>query len=300
MAMPTFLVIGAMKCGTGALHLYLRQHPQVFMRRKGPHYFAFVGARPRFAGPQSGLNNAITDRGDYERLFAPGEGYPARGEASWTSMYVPEAAERIRRELPDARLIAVIRHPAERAYSGYLHTRLYGREPAATFEEALALEPERIRENWPYPWRYRDLGYYGRQLERFFATFPRERIRVYLQEDLRRDSLAVIRDAYAFVGVDPSFAPDVSVRPNATGVPRGPLVRAATAASRPLRKLMRRTLPVAMHKRLRAAVARGALERPKLDPAVRARLTEEYVDDIRLLERLIERDLSNWLAGPAA
>lgn len=294
MTMPNFLVIGAMKCATGAMSVYLKQHPEVFFKKNTRHYFAFGGERPRHGGPPSALDRPITDRTEYERLFEGADGHRAIGEGSWSSIYHPGTAERIRREIPDARIVAIVRQPAERAWSGYLHLRLYGREPARTFEEALALEPQRLHEGWAMPWLYRDVGLYGRQLARYYDVFPADRIRVYLQEDLGRDPVAVMKDAYAFLGVDPSFTPDTSLRPNASGAPRGGLVGVAARVSRPARRLARAVLPRLFHRRLRSAVVRRSTERRRLDPAARARLTEGFAEDIDLLARLIGRDLSHW------
>ena len=296
--MPTFLVIGAMKSGTTALWWYLRQHPDVFMPdAKEPHYFAFAGAPPRTRGPRSVADRAVRDHAAYERLFEAAGARHAVGEASPSSMYVPEACERIRREVPDARFIAVLRQPAERAYSSYLHLRRSGVETAPTFAQALELEPRRIADGWGYgAWLYRDLGYYGRQLERFYSAFPGGRIRVYLSEELSRDPVAVSRDAYAFLGVDPAFTPDTSLRPNVSGVPRGPLARIAFAWQTPLRSRLAAIVPAPVRKRIRNAVARRLLERPGLDPDLRARLTAGFADDIRLLATLTGRDLSRWLA----
>ena len=296
--MPDFLVIGAAKAGTTAFYWYLRQHPDVFMPEvKEPHYFAFAGQRLAFKGPGVGLNRAITDRATYERLFEAGAGRRAIGEASASSLYVPEAPERIRREAPEARLIAILRQPADRAFSSYLHLKRDGREPAAGFAEALALEPQRIRDDWGFLWRYRDVGYYGRQLERYYALFPRERIRIYLHEDLRRDTPGVVRDAYAFIGVDQAFVPDTSVQFNPGGIPRSSLLGAAIGFRSPLRWLARRALPPIVLQRLKSQVGRQALARPRLDPLLRARLTDEFAEDIRLLASLIGRDLSHWLAA---
>lgn len=294
--MPTFLIIGAAKAGTTAFYWYVRQHPNVFMPEvKEPHYWAFAGQRLDFKGPGVGLNRAITDRAAYERLFEPGRGRRAIGEASASSLYVPEAPERIRRDLPDARLIAVLRQPADRAFSSYLHLKRDGREPAADFAEALALEPRRIRDNWGFLWRYRDVGFYGRQLARYYGLFPREQIRVYLSEHLSRDPVGVIRDAYAFIGVDPAFVPDTSVQFNPGGVPRSSLFGLAIGYRSPLRWLARQVLPPSVLQRLKSGIARQALARPRLDPALRAQLTAEYADDIRRVSDLIGRDLSYWL-----
>jgi len=295
--LPNFLIIGAQKSGTTALYWYIRQHPDVFMpERKEPNHFSFARP-PAFSGPGA-ANRAVTDRAEYEALFEPGAGRKALGEASTSYLYTPGTAERIERELPGARLMAILRHPADRAFSAYLQMKRDGREPARDFAEALALEPQRLSDNWAYGWRYRDFGYYGAQLARYYERFPRDRIRVYLHEDLRRDPIGVARDAFAFLGVDPSFTPDTSVEPNIGGIPRTGIVGKIIGFRSPLRPVVR-MLPRAVRERLKDFGARRTLERPRIDPELRAQLTRDYADDIRRLQALIGRDLSHWLSGGA-
>ena len=107
-----------------------------------------------------------------------------------------------------------------------------------------------------------------------------------------------MRDADAFLGVDPAFAPDLSVEANAGGIPRGRVVAALLGPRSPLRTLTR-AIPRQTRERLKERVRRRMLVRPAIPPGVRAELTAGYADDIRRLSSLIERDLSHWLA-PAA
>lgn len=295
--MPNFFIVGAQKSGTTALYWYLRQHPNVFMpERKEPSYFAFDGP-PTFRGPGA-ANRAVLDRAAYERLFDPGAGCAGRGEASTSYLYSTQAPPRILDAVPDARLMAILRHPADRAYSAFQQLKRDGREPARDFAEALALEPRRIEENWAYGYRYRDFGYYGRQLARYYDLFPRDRIRVFLHEDLRDRPNDVVRDAFSFLGVDPAFTPDLSVEPNVSGIPRGGLVGFLIGFRSPLRPIVR-ALPRAIRERVKQAGARRTLVRTRVDPELRDRLTADYAEDIRRLAALIGRDLSHWLA-PAA
>ncbi|HEX6473777.1 MAG TPA: sulfotransferase, partial [Candidatus Limnocylindria bacterium] len=132
--LPNFLVIGAAKSGTTALWSLLRQHPQVFMPAlKEPHHFAFDADQPapQFRGPGANLHrDAVTGTDAYRALFADAGEALAVGEASATYLYVAASVERIRAAIPDARLVAILRQPADRAYSSYLHLKRQGREPA--------------------------------------------------------------------------------------------------------------------------------------------------------------------------
>ncbi|MDX6284922.1 MAG: hypothetical protein QOG53_407 [Frankiales bacterium] len=137
---PDFLLVGAQRSGTTTLHLALKTHPLVVMNRlhKGVNYFDLRYDR----GPQ-------WYRGHFPlRAYARArttwsDGSPITGESSGYYMFHPLAPERIGRDLPDAKLIALVRDPVERAYSAHKHehARGFDTEP---FERAIELEEERL------------------------------------------------------------------------------------------------------------------------------------------------------------
>src|SRR5262245_66695854 len=113
--MPTFLIIGAGKSGTTSLYHYLKQHPDVYMSPvKEPLFFAFAGQQVSWAGSGGSRadSRAITSLEHYQALFREGAGRTALGEASSAYVYYPAAAERLRRLVPDAKLIVILRCPA--------------------------------------------------------------------------------------------------------------------------------------------------------------------------------------------
>ena len=145
MPKPTFLIIGAQKCGTDALYHALQQHPDIGMSpNKEPFFFLMNGRLPdyRLPGPRY-TNRLVYDWDAYLQLFAGAAGKRAIGEASaiYLSSYFPEkTAARIRDRIPAAKLIALVRQPAERAYSAYNFYRARDFEPLASFAEALAAD----------------------------------------------------------------------------------------------------------------------------------------------------------------
>lgn len=296
--LPNFLVIGAAKAGTTSLYRYLEQHPDVFMSAiKEPRFFALEGRPVEFCGPgdERVYDETATTLEGYRRLFARAGRARAVGEASVLYLPHPRAAAAIAGRIPDARLIVVLRNPAERAYSAFLYRTRDGYEPLRTFEAALADEPRRIAAGWYYGWHYRDQGFYHRHLRRYFERFDRARIRVHLHEDLVRDPLGVVRDLFAFLGVDPDFRPDVSVRHNPSGRPRNARIQRWLTRRHPLKEAIKRVVPEQWGHRVIARVQRVNLERPPLRPDTRAALTDGYREDVRQLEALLGRDLSHWL-----
>lgn len=306
---PNFLIIGAAKSGTTALWHYLRQHPEVFMTStKHTRFFAFE-EEPRFCGPpprsrgpvgtNSSVPYAVTDLDAYHALFREAKEETAVGEASHSYMYQPGAAERIHAYKADMKLVAILRQPAERAFSHFRQMVRDGREPIDDFLRALDEEDARVRERWWPDFHYGRIGLYGAQLERYFELFARDRIRAYLYEDLNGDPAGVLRDVFRFLGVDEGFSPDASARYNASGVPKNAALHLILQKLRMTRPLAKRLLPEESYRsllRLGSDLHNQNLTKPRLAPEVRAEVTEKYFrGDISKLEGLIGRDLSAWL-----
>jgi hypothetical protein len=302
--MPSFLVIGAMKAGTTSLYYYLKQHPQIHMSPvKEPWFFCYEGERLNFRGPgDEYLNrNAITNLEAYRAHFGRVSTALAIGEASVLYLYVSKTASRIRHHIPQAKLIAILRNPVDRAYSNFLHQQRAGVEPYTAFPDALQDEPRRIRENWAPQWHYLRAGFYHGQLKRYFDRFERKQIRVYLSDDLHADPLAMIKGIFRFLQVDDSFTPDVSLRYNVTRIPRSKTFQQLLQRQHALKFLTRPLLPKQVRQHIFTNLyERNLTEPPPLSPALRHQLLELYRPDILKLQELIQRDLSKWLEHSSA
>ena len=275
MALPNFLVIGAARAGTTSLYHYLRQHPDVYMSPvKEPRY-------SRYEGVSDEAVEQVHGREAYERLFAGATSQRAIGEASPQYLNSPTGPDRIAEDLSGVRLIVSLRNPADRAYSSYVG-RLRGATERCGVDEAMR----------PGTY-YFDTSLYYPRLARYFARFERSRIRVILFDDLVADTRAVVRDLYAFLGVDRTFDGDVSKKHHAGSVPRSItmnriLLRTSLAA--------RRLVPVEAHTGLINRAQRLLLRPPDpLPPSIRGRLLERFRDDIVATGALIGRDLTPWI-----
>jgi Sulfotransferase family len=302
--LPNFLIIGAAKSGTASLYHYLGQHPQVYMSPvKEPNFFALEGHKLDFRAPEAEerINRwSVTSLDAYRALFEGVTTEKAIGEASPMYLYSPEAPERIRRYTPDARLIVVLRDPVERAYSSYMHLRRNGRESLDDFVQALEAEEMRMASNWEWIWHYKNMGFYCEQLKRYYERFDRDQIRVYLHEDLKKDSLGVSREVYEFVGADSSFVPDTSLKYNVSGVPMSRTIFNLIKRPHPVKNALKPLFPERFRRPLVMGLWDRILVKPPLPAEVRGRLVEEYRQDILGLQDLIQRDLSGWLDGRAS
>ena len=297
--LPNFIVLGTEKSGTTSVYYYLDQHPDVFMSPiKETNFFVFDGPIPdaiKWPKPQ---RFRVRTFDAYRQLFQRISTEKAIGEASPSYLYTPSVAERIHRRLPNAKMIVILRDPADRAYSGYT-MRLRNATETRSFSQAIRDEDAGVYEpGWEYAKaHYVGLGFYARQLKPYLKLFGRSQVAIYLFEDLKADGPGFMREVFRFLEVDDTFATDTSLRHNASGVPRsrlfGPVLRET-----PLSRAVKKLLPPALRKRAMVVQERlrGRLLRKETLPAeIRAGLVAGYRDDVLELQEMIQRDLSHWL-----
>jgi len=305
MSLPNFLIIGAAKAGTNALYHYLRQHPQVYMSPwKEPKFFAFESEADlgfRAANGKDAPVNAsvILDQGEYERLFDDArDDELARGEASTHYLYVEKSPTRIKSLIPDAKLIAVLRNPVDRAFSSYQHLVRDDLEPL-DFGAALDAEPQRIAEHYAYLYRYTDMGFYSQQLDRYEKTFSENQLCVLLYDDLRSDPEGTCRQIFSFLGVDEDFVPDMSGEYNRSGVPKNRFMHRLLNPSAPMKRRLWNVTPRLARERLLDAqtkIVNRNLQRQTMPEPERDRLRGVFREEVGRLEARLDRDLSHWLA----
>lgn len=300
MTLPNFLIIGAGRTGTTSLYNYLKQHPQIYMSPvKEPRFFAYENEHPVFNGPVGGvtLKEYSTNLQAYESLFSDVAGETAIGEASVDYFYIPESAERIKRHIPDAKLILILRQPVERAYSQFWARVAIGIEPLTDFSEAMRAEEERIQNNWPPQYHYKSKSFYSSALKRFYQTFDRHQIRVYMHEEYNKNPLAVLQDIFEFLEVDNTFEPDLSRRYNLPrGIAKMGSFRTILKKSGFVKTAFKAFLPEKTQDYLRTTLApKSFAPRPSLEPETRKEFTQGYVKDILELQDLLGKDLSTWL-----
>ncbi len=305
MTLPNFMIIGSAKCGTTSLYSYLSQHPQVFMTTpKEPTFFGNEGPEVLYNGPydehRAYHSKTVTDLKTYTGLYDNVKDEKAIGEASIFYLYLPKAAEQIQKHVPKTTMFAVLRNPADRAFSAYLHTVRQGREKRS-FEDALQQEPERIRQNWNPLWHFKAMGFYAAQVKRYYDMFGRDQVRIYLFEDLQKSPLPLIKEIFKILEVDPSFVPDTTKRFKESYVPKVPAVERFLNKTKYKATLSEAYLPGPIAWRMK--YVRSFLDRtadlnrsqpPRMPSAIRMALLDEYRDDILRLSDLLGRDLTHW------
>ena len=266
---------------------------------KEPHYLAdeirFVNFTDELQALQRNLPSPagpVSTWPDYLKLFENAKAQTAIGEASVCYLWSKTAPQNMAARFPDAKILMMLRNPAERAYSQYLHMLRFAKR-SISFREymdaALASTSTKIGELYPFL----EFGFYCCQIERYLAYFPRQALGIYFYEDYQQNPLVVLQDMFRFLGVDPKFEPDMSKRHMLPRVPRSQATARLVEWGRGRRIVQKVASPA-----LRSSIRR-ILFRPRrhlaLEPADRSRLVSLYRDDIRGLSALLDRDLDAWL-----
>ena len=200
-----FIVVGAQKSGTTALHYFLRKHPQIALpERQELHFFDDdeIFSRP-------------VDYDLLHRQFRPVAGstllrfatarQAIAGEVTPSYLYWKPAMERIWNYNRQIKLVILLRNPIDRAFAHWNMQRFKDREPLG-FLDALKEEPRRIAQPLTIESRrfaYVDRGFYSGQLERVFKFFPREQVHFVKFEDFRDRKQETLDRIFEFLGVKP-------------------------------------------------------------------------------------------------
>jgi Sulfotransferase family len=301
--LPDFFIAGAPKAGTTALHAALATHPGLFLSPvKEPKYYLTSGrppARSRQRGPGDAhsAQEWIWRRERYLALFADAPPGAVRGESTPFYLHDRAAHARIAADVPDARVVVVVRDPVDRAVSNWVHLRADGLEPEADFGAAVRAEERRVAGGWAPFWHYRGLGRYGEQLRDLYRHVPREQVLLLRYRQLVDTPRETLDRVCVFLGVEPGLAhavPPENVKPY---VADGAGYRALSGAVRAGAALGAHVPPQVWRQASRpliAALHARRTKRPPLPVAVRREVLAPLLPDIELLEELTGESFADW------
>ena len=236
--MPNFFIVGAGKAGTTSLYSYLRRHPDVYMSPiKEPHWFSTVKPHPEQKA------YAVTSEKEYLDLFKGWRGEKAIGEASTSYLWDDEEPARIRHNVPDAKIIVVLRELVSPASSHYLMGTRVGIQELP-FYEAIKEDYEKLEKGWYISHLYVELGMNCEQISRFLDWFDRERLLMMFFEDVISDTDAALTSVASFVEIDTdaAYGGQTFEKQNPHATPRIGILRPALD-NEGIRRLGQRLLP---------------------------------------------------------
>ena len=271
-----FIGVGSGKCGSTWLYENVIQHPEVFDGNpKEIHYFGDLYEQQDFNW--------------YKDLFAGSEG-KIKGEFSISYMYHPQAAERIHKHFPDAKIIAMVRDPVERTYSDYQHFIRKGD----------------VSRDYPFSEYIRDqdklkFGYYTDYLAPFYEYFPKENILVLVLEEMQHDLAACYKQIFEFIGVkDTSFLPEGVEEKRNQGV-NYRFLKLENVLVRTYRFMVKRGLTGFAERLKRSGLAQMVRKMnakseplPEMDSASRQQLVDYFAEEQTRLAQLLGRDTQIW------
>ncbi len=283
-----FLGIGAPKCGTSKIASLLAAHPEICLSE--PKEIQYFNERVSYAFPHLQSKYKDKDWNWYYSHFNHCSVKSKLGEFATVYLYCPEAAQRIYTHAPHVKLIAAIRHPAERAFSHYLMLRYFQHIEKRPFSQLIREEAEII-----------DKSKYGEQLQRYYKLFPKEQIMVIQQEALKSHPEQTTKALYQFLEVDPNFIPpNTTSSVNAARSIRS--IRIAKLYGKVYEWLIDRGLSPLIHG-LRKTGIKKLYDRwnmskiedlPELSQADRAYIMSVCQEDVALLEDLLGEKM-NWV-----
>lgn len=295
MSKPNFFIVGAPKCGTTAMNDYLRQHPDIFMAKKELHYF----------GSDLKTKVKLTQE-EYLKYFSAAGQKKIIGDASVWYLFSKTAAQEIKKFVPQAKILIMLRNPVDVIYS--LHSQhLYdGNEDIRDFETALSLDEDRKRgihladslDYFELP-PYVDSVLFSNQVKRYLDVFGGENVHVALYDDLKADPERTFFKILEFLELDSKILINYGIiNPRKQikwlylhRIIKKPSLRLKTAARFivPSRKIRHLMMSLFFKWNINPEKTGGMNEK------LRSRLKNLFEEDIRTLSKLINRDLSGWL-----
>lgn len=271
---PNFIIIGATKSATTWLQQRLQQHPKVFMPDPELHFFS-----------------RDYDRGEvwYQTQFAAAGPDQLIGEKSNSYFDEPPAETRLKAYAPDARLVAQLRNPIDRAYSDYCMLFRRG-EVNRDIDRYLGTDS-------PLKRRLLDSGLYHRHMRRYQDLFPKDQLLVTLYDDMRENPTALLDRVCTHIGLAEPLppAPSVASKVKDKNAPMLPLGMRRLA--KPIKHWIAPFREQSWFVNARGLLARP-VDYPPLTPALRERLVDYFGSDIEALAALLETDLDRWLQPP--
>lgn len=254
-----------MKCGTSSLHEYMRLHPDVFMSRKKETDF-FKLEKPPTGGKHW-----------YRAMLAGPGSVVGESSPNYTKRALfPGVPERMHAAVPDAKLIYILRDPADRALSHYRHNLSHGRETRSV-EDAFA----ELEDN-----NYVATSRYHEQLTHFTPFYSEERILVLDMDELISVPGAVMKRVFEFIGVDAGFEhPDIGKVFHSSSSKGKPSSLGRAIGGVPGARHLRAVLPQFMEE---------PMEKPRFSAELRARVDDAFRADVAALRTFTGESFVGW------
>ncbi len=288
---PNLFIVGSQKAGTSSLRDWLNQHPDIwFLMSLEPNLFA---------DDVEGCED-YTDKEWYLSLFPVNLKEKYVGEKSARYLYSRESARRIKKFNPEAKIIIILREPAEMIFSSFRHLRRSGLEPISDFNQALRLEEKRKEKfgtKFLRNFFYRESADYYPQVKRYINQFGKKNVKIVLLEDLKIYPQKVYDEICEFLKIK-KFKPDFRILNVTDNAPKNSFYSKIFYFLNNLPKPLKDIIKKFSSHRVRSLIKSKGLKKieknPEIDRKIKNELNPYFYNNLKKLERLIKKDLSIW------
>ncbi len=292
---PAFIIGGSAKSGTTSLGRYLQEQSGIFMPEKELNFFTYADEKPTYLVENHPFHYRIDNY--LEALRPPENQYerPLIGEKSVSYLYegyYRKVIKNVRDYHPywqSLKWIFILRNPAERAYSQYIHNRNF--HETLPFEEAIKRWEKRKKARWIPAYDYLGAGFYSGAIQSFQQNF--EFMRVYLFEDLKERPEWLLKNILEFLNINSPLKSITFKKHNPSGIPTNKFFEMGYKIrdkSPKIRSITDMVFPAVLRKKLKTYM----LQKPPMPKNIKQELCTFYRSDVEKLESLIGRDLSGW------
>jgi len=289
-----FLIVGAAKAGTTSLYYYLDQHPEIFMSPvKEPCFLAYGENKPSFKLSE----DTVFNLNQYKNLFSKKLPNQISGEASAIYLYFHKVTiKNINKYfgVKKPKIIIMLRHPVERAYSQYMMNLRDLREEL-TFEEAVESENKRMDENWNSDFFYMERGFYSDAVKAYLKEFE---CKIIFFEEFINDRKNILSEVLEFLNLEQSFSFKDEEKFNASGKPKikwvNNIIKQNSIPKRIIKTVLPRKLRNTLFEKLKNRIYKYNLEKVPINKNTFNELSSYFLNEIEKLETLLNKDLTSW------
>ena len=281
-----FFIVGAPKSGTTSLYKYLDQHKGICMSTiKEPNYFSSEDLNRQDLYYKAKVVSKIES---YNKLFVKKSNKQILGEASVSYLFYKDVPEKIFAYNKKAKIIIILRNPVERAYSHYLMDYRLGYVKVSLDD---ILSNSISKNHLLFYQQYIELGFYYNQVKRYIDVFGRENVCVKLYDQLNEDNKSFTNKIISFLNLELQDNIDFKLPYNRSKSSKNSFIQKLYSFSF-LRKSISFLSPNFIIRFLNKKFFNQKPQR--ITEILENKLLDLYSEDILLLEKMLNLDLSSW------
>ena len=286
---PNFFIIGAPKCGTTSLSVYLSEHREIVMSHpKEPHYFS-----------TDIENGRMTDQSQYLACFVQDKTPIAVGDASTLYLYSKDAIQNILEFNPNAKFIVMLRKPIDIVLSFHQVALNYFGETETNLETAWDLQIDRqngkqIPKGCPDPQllMYGEIAKLGAQVKRLTDQVRPDQIKFIYFDEFVNKTDKIYCSVLEFLKVNKNHTPNFENHNPTRRIKFNKLTKIVNQAVG-LKKAVGIKKQFGVAKKIHTVNVKGGSPK-QMNRTLKTTMNEYFENDIQLLSDLMNKNLSDW------